>query len=526
MIPSLLHQLLTQSAEREPDRCALVSDKGTLSYAELTMQSDRLAHALRSQGVTAGDRVGVALDKSLESVIAIFGILKAGAAYVPIDPSAPANRAAYIVENCAMRGLITTRKRLAALEPLVAKMPPCVVLDAGGESRGLAWNEIMQATTPPQPDPGVVEQDLAYILYTSGSTGEPKGVMLSHRAALSFVNWAVDYFQLHQDDRLSNHAPLHFDLSIFDLFGAVAVGATVALVSPTTAVFPRNLADWIEDTGISVWYSVPSALIQLALNGGLERHDFKALRLVIFAGEVFPIRHLRALMQQIPGAGYFNLYGPTETNVCTVHPVSTIPTADAAPLPIGRACANTEVFALSDDGVLIEAGGTGELYVRGPTLMQGYWGKPDQSGRVLLPNPLNSERPDLVYRTGDLVRLDGAGNYHFVGRRDLQVKSRGYRIELGDIEAVLYRHPTVAEAAVIARPHEQFGCTLLGIVAPRSGSKLTQIDLAAFCAEHLPPYMVPTDFELRVALPKTSSGKIDRTALQRDMGLEPISEVT
>ena len=518
MTPYLLHQLLSPGAARLSDRVAVIGQARSLTYPVLDEVSNRLANLLRQAGIAKGDRVGIDLEKSAEAVVAIFGILKAGAAYVPLDPRAPARRTAYIVDNCRMRGLITTRDRFTRLQPALASVPPCVVvLDEDAPAGAVAWGDVLSAPAGPPPDPRLIENDLAYILYTSGSTGEPKGVMISHRAALSFVNWAVEYFRLRPDDRLANHAPLHFDLSIFDLFAAVASGAAVALVPPTVAVFPRSLADWIETSQITVWYSVPSALTQLALHGGLERHAYARLRLVLFAGEVFPIGHLRRLMERIPRAACFNLYGPTESNVCTVHPVASIPDADSGPLPIGRACANTEVFALSEDGQPLAAGQTGELYVRGPTLMQGYWERPQQTQVVLVPDPLHPGRLDRAYRTGDLVRIDAEGIYHFIGRRDAQVKSRGYRIELGDVEAVLHRHPAVVEAAVIAQPHEEFGCTLRAVLAVRGSSAPSRRDLVAFCAEHLPAYMIPADFEIRDVLPKTSSGKVDRAGLHKTL---------
>jgi amino acid adenylation domain-containing protein len=498
MTPYLLHHFLHASARSRPDAVAVIDRTQSITYRALDEISNRLANLLRARGIAKGDRVGIDLDKSLEAVIAIYGILKAGAAYVPIDARAPVRRAALVVKDCGMAGLITTGARVGKLRAELAQLPACVVLaDAS------AWPAVLAASAEAPPDPGLIEQDLAYVLYTSGSTGQPKGVMLSHRAALSFVNWAVDYLEPTADDRFSNHAPLHFDLSVLDLFAAAAVGGSVALVPASVTLFPRNLADWIEQSAISIWYSVPSALTQLALQGGLERHTYSRLRLVLFAGEVFPIRHLRELMRQLPRPAYFNLYGPTETNVCTAYRVAGMPAPDSAPLPIGRACANTEVFVHD-----------GELLVRGPTLMQGYWGKPEQTQKVLVPHPLHADRLERVYRTGDLVREDELGDYHFIGRRDSQVKSRGYRIELGDVEAALYRHPDIAEAAVLAQPHEEFGATLRAVIVPRAGVELDARRLATFCAEHLPHYMIPADFELRDALPKTSSGKIDRTALR------------
>ncbi len=519
MTPYLLHHWLQFSAARFPDRIAVTSQGRSLTYAQLDSLSNRLAHGLRRQGVVNGDRVGIDLEKSIEAVVAIFGILKSGGCYVPLDPRAPVKRLGYVVGDCRMRALVTTPERLARLIPALESAPEARILfTATNADVVLSWQGMESDADASPTDPGLLEQDLAYILYTSGSTGQPKGVMLSHRAALTFVNWALDYFKLQPEDVLANHAPLHFDLSIFDIFAAIAAGAGVALVPASASVFPRGLADWIESNGISVWYSVPSILTQLALNGALERHAFARLRLVLFAGEVFPTRHLRHLRGLWARPRFFNLYGPTESNVCTVFEVREAPAGDAT-IPIGSACANTEVFAISDRGAEVATDEEGELYVRGPSLMDGYWGLAEQTARNLLPDPRRPERAGRVYRTGDIVRRDAAGAWHFVGRRDLQVKSRGYRIELGDIEATLHNHPGIAEAAVVAVPHAEFGSILHGIIAPRPGQDLNRAEVGSWCAAYLPAYMVPAEIEIRESLPKTSNGKVDRNALLR--GLQP-----
>ena len=518
MRPFLLHHYLARSAARAPERPALVAPNGSLDYRQLDELSNALANALIAQGISKGDRIGIDLEKFAEAVVAIYGILKAGGTYVPLDPRAPAQRKAMIVSDCAMRGLITSREKLQGLQPALAGRPPCVVLiDAAAPAGMLVWSDVASASRAIPTDPGTIELDLAYILYTSGSTGVPKGVMISHRAALAFVEWSARYFRLDAGDRLSNHAPLHFDLSVFDLFAAADAGSAVVLVPPAVAVFPRSLAKWIDESGVTVWYSVPSALTQLALHGGLEKLGFSALRQVLFAGEVFPVAHLRRLMAAIPQAAYFNLYGPTETNVCTVYEVPARVPENSAPLPIGRACENTEVFAMNEQGRVLSAGETGELLVRGPTLMQGYWGQPGRSQEALVPDPRFPDRAGCVYRTGDLVRLEESGDYRFIGRRDNQVKSRGYRIELGDIEAVLHRHPAVAHAAAVPVPHPEFGCVLRGLLVLRGGCRLERAEIAAFCADALPPYMIPADFEFRTELPMTSNGKVDRRALAGEM---------
>ncbi|HET7340908.1 MAG TPA: amino acid adenylation domain-containing protein [Methylomirabilota bacterium] len=507
----LLQQLLAESAHRHPDKPAVRARGRSLTYAELERRSSQLARLLREHGVRRGDRVGIFFPKGVESVVAMLGALKAGAAYVPLDPHAPARRLDAIVADCGLRALVTTpeRRRLLGSPP-----PACTVLVRGEVERpgDVAWSALESYPVAAPPD-AAIESDLAYVLYTSGSTGQPKGVMLTHRNALTFVDWCAATFRITPDDHLSNHAPLHFDLSVFDVYNALAAGATVSMVHEEIAVFPQRLAEFIEEHAITVWYSVPSALVFLLLHDDLATRDLDRLRLVLFAGEVFPMKYLRRLADLLPRAELYNLYGPTETNVCTYHRVDRWRLAGQDRLPIGRACANTEVFALDDDGARVGAGGTGELYVRGPSVTPGYWGDAERTRRAVVANPLGSDTAERVYRTGDLVTLDESGEYLFLGRRDSQVKSRGYRIELGEIEAALYAHPAVLEAAVVAVRDDVVGSRLRAFVAVRPGESLTAAALQAHCAARVPRYMVPEQIEVRAALPRTSTGKTDRRRL-------------
>jgi L-proline---[L-prolyl-carrier protein] ligase len=524
----LLHQLLARTALQEPDKNAIVCNNESMTYRELEETSNKLAHVLRHYGIERGDRVGIYLNKSIESVVAIFAILKAGAAYVPLDPGAPVRRVAYIIGNCGMKALVSTHKKLERLNQampssstvqchiLVDACSPDHMYGTSHTARMVSWREVLQWNRRCKLPDGMIENDLAYILYTSGSTGEPKGVMISHRASLTFVNWAYDCFQVKANDRVSNHAPLHFDLSIFDIFVSVKAGTTVILVPDELSVFPRDLANFIDDRRISIWYSVPSVLIRLVLNGNLERYRLNNLRTILFAGEVFPVKYLRQLRRLVPHAECYNLYGPTETNVCTFYHVKEIPPDRVEPFPIGKACANTEVFAVKDRQEIAGPGEVGELYVRGPSLMSGYWGMPEKTKEVMNPHPVHlSLWEEKAYRTGDLVKLDQDGNYLYLGRRDNMIKSRGYRIELGEIETVLYSHPKVEEVAVLAIPDEQIGNMIKAVVVSRNASELTQSELEYFCSQRIPQYMIPSIFEFRTSLPKTSTGKVDRTLLIR-----------
>jgi amino acid adenylation domain-containing protein len=520
----LLQQLLARSARRDPHKAVALYRARALTYQQLDETSDRLAHVLRANGIERGDRVGIYLNKCPESLVAVFGILKAGAVYVPLDAAAPVKRVAYIVGNCAMKALVSTQKRIANLTPVLpdSSAVRCVVLaDDGSPDREeslpraqvVGWPEVRQSPVS-YPAPPVLEDDLAYILYTSGSTGEPKGVMISHRASLTFVNWACEGIPVQAADRVANHAPLHFDLSIFDVFTTIKAGGTIVPVPEELALFPRNVADFIEHQQITIWYSVPSALTRLVLHGELHRHRFSSLRKVLFAGEVFPVKYLRQLQALIPHARYYNLYGPTETNVCTYYVVPDIPSEREEPLPIGKACANTEVFAITDRQELARPGEVGELYVRGPGLAKGYWGLAERTREAFATNPIGmSLWPETIYRTGDLVKQDENGNYLFLGRRDNQIKSRGYRIELGEIETVLYSHSRIEEVAVVPIPDEEIGSAITAFVVVRKGCTVTRAELESHCAERLPKYMLPGLIEFRSALPKTSTGKIDKTRL-------------
>jgi amino acid adenylation domain-containing protein len=496
----------------------------TITYGELDRRSNQLSHLLLEIGVQPGDRVGLYAEKSIESVIAIYGILKSGAAYVPLDPDAPPARLGFIAGNCSLRCMVTGEEKAAKwpllleagapLETLVVTNGDGRYTEANGRLTDVSVLGASSSDVQPEAAPGasVISADLAYILYTSGSTGDPKGVMLSHLNALAFVTWAAGEFSVGGNDRLSSHAPLHFDLSVFDLFAAAHAGAAVVLVPGRASMFPVEVVRFIEDNEITIWYSVPSILTMLVLRGGLQPGGLKSLRTVLFAGEVFPTKYLRRLMSLVPHARFANLYGPTETNVCTWYEVPELPEELEQPIPIGRSIADVEVFALADDGRLVGRGETGELHVRGATVMAGYWGDRDRTSRLLVPNPLRPEVGDRVYRTGDLVQKLDDGNYRFLGRRDAQIKSRGHRIELGDIEAALHSHAGVLECAVVAIPHELVTNRIKAYVVTHD---VGENELIRFCASRLPRYMVPDSFELMEALPKTSTGKIDRNTLSR-----------
>jgi L-proline---[L-prolyl-carrier protein] ligase len=516
----LVHHLLESAAQHHAAAAAVIDRDRALTYEQLDALSNRLASTLRQRGVEKGDRVGIYMDKSLESVVAVYGVMKAGAAYVPFDPDAPVARLGYIARDCGIRVLITgveKQDRWQLLLDAGTRIESLVVLNSKGVTgpNGLAVIDraVVDSAAADAVDINVVDVDLAYILYTSGSTGDPKGVMLTHRNALAFIQWAAAEFAVGPNDRLSSHAPLHFDLSVFDLYAAACGGAAVVLVPPKASLFPNQVVRFIQENAITVWYSVPSILSMMTLRGGLRPGDLTSIRVMLFAGEVFPTKYLRELMRLVPNARFANLYGPTETNVCTWYEVAPLADGDSNPIPIGAAVDNDEVFAVKDDGSIAAVGEVGELHVRGATVMRGYWGDPERTARGLVADPRGATFRDPVYRTGDLVEVLRAGSFRYIGRRDSQIKSRGYRIELGDVEAALQAHAGVIECAVVAIPDELITNRLVAYLTIRDGT--TAEELAHFCGERLPRYMVPESFKLVSELARTSTGKIDRRCLAR-----------
>ncbi len=517
----LLHQLLSESAAQYPDKEAIAFREESITYAELEREGNKLAYYLSGIGVERGERVGIYMNRSITSIVGVFGILKAGATYVPIDPMCPPSRLSYIINKCAIKFLLTSQEKLTNIERAFPENSPLDSilimngLESGSRSLGSAklfdWHEIRKAAREEPPCADTINSDLAYILFTSGSTGNPKGVMISHLNSLTFVNSAHDFFQIKMDDRFSNICPLHFDMSIFDLFVAFKGGASVVIVPETTSMFPVKLAEFIEENRVSVWNSVPSALSLLANLTTLSKYNLSSLRLVLFAGEVFPVKHLRRLQKSIPRARCYNIYGQTEANSSTYYWVEQAPSDDTALLPIGKPFPNFEVFALNEDRKRVnKPGEKGELYVRASSVALGYWGDVEKTEECFVKNPLKPDLDERVYKTGDLVQLGSEGNFIFLGRKDHMIKSRGYRIEIGEIETVLCNHPEIMTAVVIPIPDELIGNRIAAVIVPLKKGTLGGEDIIRHCATRLPKYMIPEIIEFRDSLMMTSSGKVDR----------------
>ncbi len=471
----LLQDLVARHARRRPHATALVYQDVRLSYGELESQSNRLARRLREAGVRPGDRVCFLAPKSPLPLVWMLGILKAGAMHVPLDPASPAARLQKIIDAC---------------EPRLVLTPDAPFTDGASDAP-------LEASTRPE--------DPAHILFTSGSTGVPKGVVITHANVMAFIDWGLAHFGLDESDRVSGHTPLHFDLSTFDIFGAYAAGAELHLVPPQAALLPHRLAQFIRDAGLTQWFSVPSLLNYLAKADAVAPNDFPQLRRVLWCGEVLPTPALIYWMQRLPHARFTNLYGPTEATIASsYYDVPACPESPAAHIPIGRACAGEELMVVD-----------GELCIGGAGLSPGYWRDPAKTAAAFVPHP--QREGERIYRTGDLGRQRPDGLFELIGRADTQIKSRGYRIELGEIEAALGTLPGLRESAVVAIPTDGFEQWLICCAyVPLPGAKLAAAGLRAALARLVPGYMLPARWEAYAALPRNPNGKVDRPRLKQE----------
>lgn len=512
----LLTHAIERAAARRPERVAVRCDGRELTYAELCERSRSLAAFLHKRQIGCGDKVGILQRKSVESVIALYGIMMAGAAYVPIDPGAPPERVAALLRECAMRCLISSSCQRPLLQALRQRgvridwlIGECGVEDLGGSC--VAWPDVYACG--PLQSCAAIDEDAAYVLYTSGSTGAPKGIVHTHRSALAFAQWARAKFRLTADDILGNHAPLHFDLSTFDFFAGALAGATTAIVTEDVAKLPASLASFIEQERLSIWYSVPLALTRLVRTGQLEQRNLGSLREVLFAGEAFPPKHLRAAMQALPRARFTNLYGPTETNVCTCQHVPRDAALSDEPLPIGVPCDNVATLVIDEQDRPVASQEIGELLIRGAVVMRGYLGRPELNERAFYRRQGEDFSIERFYRTGDLVRRNAVGAYVLVGRKDRQVKARGFRVELDEVEAAILCHAGVEEAVALAVADADSSQTIVAIVVTRAGC--SSGGLREHLQARLPWFAVPSRVLFMDDLPRTATGKVDRRALAR-----------
>lgn len=517
----LLQHTVFDSAERFPRREAFVCGKERMTYAELSRKVRQLAQTLREQGVQPGDRVGIYLNRCVETAVAVYGVLQAGAVYVPLNHKAPAAQNAYVIGECDIAVLVSHPSQKRGLKALLGAGPQVQRIVGGAvvddTVQTTSWEAVYASELNSSPFIRQVETDLAYIIYTSGSTGKPKGIMHSHASGLAFARNAAARYDLSYEDRFGNHAPIYFDISQLAYFAAPLVGGTAVIATDAETIFPASLGKLMERERITVWYSVPLALVQLVNSGTAEALDLNKIRWLFYAGEALAPKYARQLFGLFPEARIGNWYGPAETNVCTCYDLPGPPEGDE-PIPIGDVWQNTDRLIIDSDGNEVTTGETGELLIRATTQMQGYWKLPVRSAKAWFTQQLTGQPDRRFYRTGDLVREDEAGLLHFLGRADHQVKVRGYRVELGAIERILLANPAVREACALAVTDGQDeALTLRVCVILQAPGIATEKELLTYLRAELPWYAVPETILFRGHFPRTATDKIDRPEMTRQI---------
>jgi amino acid adenylation domain-containing protein len=522
----LLQQGISEQAHKRPESIALAGTGGRLTYGDLEAESNRLARLLIEGGCARGDRVALLMPKTPTAIVAMLGVLKADAIYVPLDPTGPVARHARMLEAADCRFVL-------AAGPLQTTL--CGVLAAARLDRPprIGWLD-PELEPPHEPAPAFCAKDLAacssegrcyanndrdvaHILFTSGSTGTPKGVMITHANVKHFIGWAAPYFGTCASDRISQHTPLHFDLSTFDVYCTLSTGAELHLVPHELNLLPHKLAQFIRERELTQWFSVPSVFNFMAKFDVVAQGDFPSLRRALWCGEAIPTPTLIHWMRRLPHVRFTNLYGPTETTIASsCYTVPACPSDPRAAIPIGAACDGEELLLLDERMRPVPPGEVGDLYIGGVGLSPGYWRDPEKTRHAFVSRPGSVDPDDRIYRTGDLGRQGADGLFYFLGRRDTQIKSRGYRIELGEIEAALHALPQLRESAVVAVQSEGFEGSVICCAYVPDDDAVSLETVRKQLTELLPSYMLPVRWLRYKVLPKNANGKIDRPRLKTD----------
>jgi long-chain acyl-CoA synthetase len=517
--PVLVHDWLRRSARRLPEKAAVICGPERLTYKVIDERTDRLALALIDAGVKRHDHVVVLLDNSGESVISLFGILKAGAAFVMLDGSVKSHKLSYVLGNSDAKVLIThTNKANIILNVLADKANEYRIIWVGPEkdipaslkSSSLVWDAIFtnQDSCANHKLPRCIDLDLAALIYTSGSTGEPKGVMVTHHNMVSVARSVIEYLGNEESDVILNVLPLSFGYGLYQVIMAVMFGGTVVLEKSFVYIYPLlEIIKRERVTGIPV---VPTVLAMLLKLEDLKKFDFSSVRYITNAGSALPVSHTRRIREMFPHIKIFSMYGLTE---CKRASFLSPEELDNRPDSVGYAIPNSEVFVVDKDGRPVQPGQEGELVIRGANVMQGYWNDPQLTATTFRQGRYPGER---ILHSGDYFRTDDHGFLYFISRKDDMIKSKGERVSAKEVENVICAMPGVAEAAVIGVPDDIFGQAIKVFIVKANGPELNDRDVLKYCAANLETFMLPKYVQFVDGLPKTPNGKIDKKKLKAE----------
>ena len=493
---------LDNSASAFPDKPAFADEEQSITFLELSRSARRIAtRILKMTGGAINVPAAVLLKKGVDCVAAFLGVTYAGGFYTPLDEASPPARLQKIVETLNP-GLVVTDDAHADLARSLGFSGGRILLLRDCAACEIEEEKIREALTRK------IDTDPLYVLFTSGSTGVPKGVTICHRSVIDYIEWVCSAFRFTADTRFGNQAPLYFDNSILDLYSTLKTGATTYIIPEKLFLFPVKLIGYLNEKQINTIFWVPSALTYVANSGILEKQKPSSLQKILFCGEVMPNRQLNLWRRALPDAQYANLYGPTEiTDACACFIVDR-PMRDYEPLPIGFPCANTDILVLNEQNERVQGAEIGELCVRGTSLALGYYNAPEKTAAAFVQNPLNPSYPERVYRTGDLVRYNERGELVYLGRRDFQIKHMGHRIEIGEIEAAVLSLPGIESGCIV------YSEAVNSIVLFYQSSSLDAGAVLLGLRKLVPKYMLPNRLIRLDALPLNRNGKIDRTALR------------
>ena len=534
----LVNNFLEESTKKYSEKIALIVSEGRFTYREVDEMANKVSQALLAEGLEKGDRAVIFMDNSVDAVVSLFGVLKAGGVFVMVNPTTKAEKLTYLLNNCRASALISSLGKLPVIKEACKGATSLRRIYLGGDKiayqealpkKTLSLMELFSCNHGHPPSSSIIDMDLASIIYTSGSTGHPKGVMMSHLNMVSAANSITQYLENSSDDIILNVLPLSFDYGLYQVLMGFKMGATVIL--ERTFLYPYRVIDIMMKEKVTGFPIVPVISAILLQMEDIKRHNFDHLRYITNTAAALPVSHIQKLRAVFPKARIYSMYGLTECKRVSYLPPDQI---DIRPNSVGKAMPNVEIHIVDETGNPVGPGVIGELIVNGPNVMKGYWEMPEETAKRLRPflkpvHQLTTSPPsekeskggfdqgfsgETALYTGDLFKMDEDGYLYFAARKDDIIKSRGEKVSPREIENILYEIDGIVEAAVIGVPDPVLGEAIKALIVLKDGVNLSEKDILRYCSQHVEDFMVPTHVEFRKELPKTSTGKVKKTELK------------